>query len=34
MPALTPRNIAIGASALGVAMLLFPKSAKKVSPIK
>jgi len=33
MPALTPRNIAIGAGAIGAAVVLFPRSAKKVAPM-
>jgi hypothetical protein len=34
MPALTPRNIAIGAGAVGAVAFLFPRSTKKVAPME
>ncbi|GAB7332889.1 hypothetical protein MBLNU13_g04605t1 [Cladosporium sp. NU13] len=34
MPALTPRNIAIGAGAVGAVAFLFPRSIKKVAPME
>jgi hypothetical protein len=34
MPALTPRNIALGAGAVVAATYLFPRSVKKIAPIE